>query len=169
MLIVQSNNEIIDDITKMSSQKRKSLINWFGKQNDEIQCFIFENQKNEYFKILNLHKDLSKNVVALTSFYLSLKKIYEENNVLRSKNKSTDLTKIERISKIEILSMQKVKKKEKYDFLLDRISKIEELYDNGKSTREIATYIRKMYRKNISHQYIYQFIKKNIVTKDHND
>lgn len=162
-------NTIVDDITKMSSMRRKQLINWFAKQNIEIQCVIFENQRSEYFRIQNLNKDLAQNIISLISFCLAIKKMNNDHDLLKSKNKTIDLKNIEKISEIELLSIKKVKKKEKYDFLLDRISKIEELYDNGKSTREIATYIRKVYRKNISHQYIYQFIKKNISTKEYHD
>ncbi len=162
-------NTIVDDITKMSSMRRKQLINWFAKQNIEIQCVIFKNQRSEYFKILNLHKDLAKNIISLIAFYLSIRKLYDEYGLLNSKNKTIDLKNIERISEIELLSIKKIKKKEKYDFLLDRISKIEELYANGKSTREISKYIRKVYRKDISHQYIYTFLKQYIITKDQND
>lgn len=167
--MVQSNNEIIDDIIKMSSQKRKTMVNWFSRQNVELQAIVFENQRNEFFRVSNIYKNLEKNIISLISFYFAIKDLYEKQMTLKSKNKSIDLKNIERISEIELLSIKKVTKKEKYDFLLDRISKVEELYANGKSTREISMYIKKVYRKDISHQYIYIFMKQNIFTKDQND
>ena len=50
----QINPEIISSLefhTKLSKEQRKKLINWFNKQNVEFQIMVFEEQRNQYFKM----------------------------------------------------------------------------------------------------------------------
>ena len=57
---MKKNNQIDPEIisslefhTKLSKEQRKKLINWFNKQNVEFQIMIFEEQRNQYFKLKN--------------------------------------------------------------------------------------------------------------------
>ena len=47
--------------TKLSQEQRKRLINWFKNQNVEFQILIFEEQRNQFFKLNLLQKkEISK-------------------------------------------------------------------------------------------------------------
>ena len=55
-------------LTKLSVEQRKKLINWFYKQNLEVQLLIFEEQRNQFFKLKNDGAD--KSLISFASFLL---------------------------------------------------------------------------------------------------
>ena len=78
------NSEILSNLelhTKLSKEQRKSLINWFNKQNIEFQILIFDEQKNQYFKLKN--EVINKNFLSLASFLLAIKYFYNKEQLLK--------------------------------------------------------------------------------------
>ena len=57
--------------TKLSKEQRKTLINWFNKQNIEFQILIFDEQKNQFFKLKN--EGIDKKLLSLVSYLLAIK------------------------------------------------------------------------------------------------
>ncbi|NBK99018.1 MAG: hypothetical protein EOM50_13560, partial [Erysipelotrichia bacterium] len=72
--------------TKLSKEQRKTLINWFNKQNIEFQILIFDEQKNQFFKLKN--EGIDKKLLSLASYFLAIKHFYDKEQLLKSKNKS---------------------------------------------------------------------------------
>ena len=162
----QINPEIISSLefhTKLSKEQRKTLINWFNKQNIEFQILIFDEQRNQFFKLKN--EGANKNILSLASYLLAIKQFYDEAQLLKSKNKSQSLNEIENINKIDKIKLKKEKTKEKFQTLLSMHSVILQLYNDGYSTRDMEKHLQSKYRKKISHtyfsKYINQFIKKD--------
>ena len=113
------NSEILSNLelhTKLSKEQRKSLINWFNKQNIEFQILIFDEQKNQYFKLKN--EVINKNLLSLASFLLAIKYFYNKEQLLKSKNKSETLNELGNLSKIEKIKLKKERTKYKLQVLL---------------------------------------------------
>ena len=102
--------------TKLSDEQKRKLMNWFTKQNIEFQLLIFDEQKNQYFKLQN--NGVDKKLLSLASFLLSIKQFYDKEQLLKSKNKTQSLNKLEDISKNERIKYRKEKFKPKEQRLL---------------------------------------------------
>lgn len=150
--------------TKLSQEQRKNHINWLSRQNVEFQIMIFEEQRNQFFKLKNSNIDLK--VISLAAFYLAIKYFYEKEKLLNSKNKSQSLEAIGGITKIELVKIKKQKTKQKQQTLLNLYSVIEKLYHEGYSLREIVSVLQNKYRKNVSHTYVGKFIKDHIAKEE---
>ena len=86
----QQNNQINPEIilslefrTKISEVQRKKLINWFKNQNIEVQILIFDEQKNQFFKLKN--EGAHKNILSLASFLSAIKNFYDKEQLLKLK------------------------------------------------------------------------------------
>ena len=150
--------------TKLSKEQRKTRINWFKNQNIEFQIIIFEEQKNQFFKLKN--EGTIKEILSLASFLLAIEHFYNKEQLLRTKNKSQSLNELGNIGKIEKVKLKKEKPKQKLQLLLSMHSIIEQLHCDGYSTREIGSILLKKYRKKISHSYVNSYIKKYISNKE---
>jgi hypothetical protein len=150
--------------TKLSKEQRKTRINWFNKQNIEFQILIFEEQRNQFFKLKN--EGTTKDILSLASFLLAIEHFYNKEQLLRTKNKSQSLNELGNIGKIEKVKLKKEKPKQKLQLLLSMHSIIEQLHCDGYSTREIGSILLKKYRKKISHSYVNSYIKKYISNKE---
>ena len=150
--------------TKLSKDQRKSRINWFNKQNIEFQILIFEEQKNQFFKLKN--EGTIKEILSLASFLLAIEHFYNKEQLLRSKNKSQTLNELGNIGKIEKVKLKKEKTKQKLQLLLSMHSVIVELYSDGYSSREISKILLKRYKKEISHAYVNNYINEYIIDKE---
>jgi hypothetical protein len=150
--------------TKLSKEQRKTRINWFKNQNIEFQIIIFEEQKNQFFKLKN--EGTIKEILSLASFLLAIEHFYNKEQLLRSKNKSQSLNELGNIAKVEMIKLKKEKPKQKLQLLLSMHSIIEQLHCDGYSTREIGSILLKKYRKKISHSYVNSYIKKYISNKE---
>ena len=150
--------------TKLSKDQRKSRINWFNKQNIEFQILIFEEQKNQFFKLKN--EGTIKEILSLASFLLAIKHFYDKEQLLKSKNKSQSLNELGNTVKIEKVKLKKEKTKQKLQLLLSMHSVIVELYSDGYSSREISKILLKRYKKEISHAYVNNYINEYIIDKE---
>jgi hypothetical protein len=150
-------NQNIELQTKLSIEKRRSLVNWFNKQNVEIQLLVFNEQKNQYFKLKSTIED--QNIVSICAYYLAIAEFYNKEIVMNKKNKSQSLDNISKHLNLEIKKAKKLRKKEKREKLLNLISVVERLKDDGYSLRNISKYLAAKHRFNVSHVYIANFIK----------
>ena len=169
---MEQKNNIVDSGTlsslefhaKLSKEKRKTLINWFNKQNIEFQILIFDEQKNQFFKLKN--EGAHKNILSLASFLSAIKNFYDKEQLLKLKNKCQTLNEIESITKIEKIKLKKERPKQKLQLLLSMDSIIADLHNDGYSSREIEKIFFKKYRKKISHSYINSYIKLYVTNKE---
>ena len=154
----------IEFYTKLSIEQRKKIINWFNKQNVEFQILVFEEQRNQFFKLKN--EGTSKDILSLASFLLAVKYFYDKEQLLKSKNKSQSLIELGKLGKIEKIKLKKEKPKQKFQLLLSMHSIISDLHNDSCSSREIEKILFQKYRKRISHSYVNSYIKKYIIIKE---
>ena len=152
--------------TKLSKEQRKTLINWFNKQNIEFQILIFDEQKNQFFKLKN--EGIDKKLLSLVSFLLAIKHFFDKEQLLKSKNKSQTLSELGGIAKIERIKLKKEKPKQKLQMLLNLHSVILKLNEDGFSLRDIKQHLETKYRKTISHTYLSKYVNEYINTKKEN-
>jgi len=160
----QINPEIISSLefhTKLSKEQRKKLINWFNKQNVEFQIMVFEEQRNQYFKLKNT--DASKNILSLASYLLAVKYFYDKEQLLKSKNKSQSLNELGNLSNIERIKFKKERINQKHQILLLMHSVILQLHNDGYSRRDISRHLLMKYKKDISHTSISKYINEYIL------
>ncbi|OCL96515.1 hypothetical protein AAX29_02054 [Aliarcobacter thereius] len=143
-------------VTKISQDKRKQLIRWFACQNLDFQCLVFEKQSNHYFKLKN--EGIDKKILSFASFIFAVQELYQQEQILKSKNKSQSLDKLENLSRIEKLKLRKEKLQPKQEMLLNLHSVIENLYLEGFSSRKIQHFLLIRHKKSISHTSISKYI-----------
>jgi hypothetical protein len=153
--------------TKLSEDQRKSYVNWFNRQNIEFQILIFDEQRNQFFKLKN--SNAKQDILPLAAFYLAIKHFYVKEQLLKSKNKTQSLNELGNLSKIERVKFKKQKPKPKLQMLLSMNAIIEQLHGDGYSSREIKLYLQNKYRKTISHTYLANYIREHIVHKGAED
>lgn len=139
--------------TKLSKKVQKKLINWFAMQNILIQIDIFEEQKNQFFKLKN--KIQEQELVPLASFLLAVNYFYLLESSKNSKNKQNDLSHSSKVSKFLVKKAKKERYKEKREKLLNLWSVVENLKSEEFSFRQISNYLRGHHRLDVSHTYIH--------------
>ena len=153
-------------VTKISIERRKQLIRWFARQNLEFQILVFEKQSNHYFKLKN--ESVDKKILSFASFILSVQELYDNELILKSKNKSQSLDRLSNLSKIEKIKIRKEKLQPKLQTLLNLHSVVESLYIEGFSSRKIQEYILTKHKRSVSHTLISKFIKDYVLTSNFN-
>jgi len=145
-------NTQIEQATACSCEKRKQLVNWFSKQNIEVQIDIFKQQRNQFFK----HKKNIEcsDVLALSAFFLAIHYFQKQERQMKEKNKSQNLDLLGNISDFSIKKHKKFRKKEKREKLLNLWSVVKKLKLEEYSFRDISKYIRQRHRFEVSHTYI---------------
>lgn len=151
-------------VTKISIERRKQLIRWFARQNLDFQLLVFEKQNNHYFKLKN--ENINKKILSLASFILSLEELYQQEQILKSKNKSQSLDRLCNISKIERIKLRKEKSQPKQEMLLNLHSVIENLYLEDFSSRKIQHFLLIRHKKSISHTSISKYINTYILNSN---
>jgi len=150
--MVDSINLKIEKLTILSHLKRKSLINWFGRQNCLIQNDIFQEQKNQFFKLKQNNE--ASDILALSSFFLAIETYYNMEQLLKKKNKSSDLKNIKKLSDFSLKQTQKVTDKPIRDALLNHWSIVQNMKNVGSSYRQIEVHLLNVYNISVSHTYI---------------
>ncbi|MFK5937898.1 MAG: hypothetical protein QM497_05805 [Sulfurimonas sp.] len=138
--------------TKLSKQEQKKLINWFSRQNIAVQIDIFEEQKNQFFKLKSDCREVQ--IVPLAAFLLAIQYFYSLVFSKNNKNKQDNLNGSAKISMFTIKKAKKIRKKEKREKLLNLWSIIIDLREEGFSFREISEHLKGRHRLNVSHTYI---------------
>jgi len=148
----------IDLYGKISSSMQVKLINWFNRQNLLIKMEVFKIRRNEFFKLNGLNLD--KEVIDYISLLKGIELLYNSEQLINKKNKSSSLKKIGLISNLEIKKSAKERKKIKFDKLLNHWSSVIKLREEGRSWRDISSYIKVKYRFEVSHTFLLQSYKK---------
>ncbi|OCL92438.1 hypothetical protein AAX27_01216 [Aliarcobacter thereius] len=151
-------------VTKVSKEQKAKYLRWFARQNLEFQILVFEKQSNHYFKLKN--ENINKKILSLASFILSLEELYQQEQILKSKNKSQSLDRLGNLSKIEKIKIRKEKLQPKKEMLLNLHSVIESLHHEGLSSRKIQDFLLKRHKKEISHTLISRYIRHYILTSN---
>lgn len=151
-------------ITKISIERRKQLIRWFARQNLDFQFLVFEKQTNYFFKLKN--EGIDKKILSFSSFILAIQELYNNEQILKSKNKSQSLDVLGNLSRIEKIKLRKEKVQPKLQMLLNLNSVIESLYLEGLSSRKIQEYLLSKHKKNISHTLISKYIREYILNSN---
>jgi len=142
----------LEQQTSFATNQRKSLINWFNKQNIDMQVDIFKEQRNQFFAHKNKY-GLS-DITALAAFCKAIDIYYQKNKILLQKNKSASLKEFNNITEFSIKKYRKQRFSAKREKLLNLSSVIKNLIDEGYSFRELSKYLYKVHRLEVSHTYI---------------
>ena len=142
----------VEQQTALSLLVRKSLINWFNKQNIAIQIDIFAEQRNQFFKLKNTDK--ATVTLALSSFFLAINTFYQTDQLQKKKNKSINLDDMSNITNFVITKFKKQRYKEKREKILNIWSVIKKLKNENFSYRDISNYLLKRHKFDVSHTYI---------------
>jgi hypothetical protein len=153
-------------VTKVSVKNKAKLLRWFIRQNIEFQLLIFEKQGNYYFKLKEEGTD--KKLLSFASFILAIKEFFDNEQLLKSKNKSQRFDSLGKLSKLEKIKFRKEKFQPKQEMLLNMHSVVESLFLDGFSSRKIQKYIFQKHKKDISHTLISNYINKYINTRKEN-
>lgn len=166
MLITDDFKTMFEIVTKISVEQKAKLLRWFARQNLEFQLLVFEKQSNHYFKLKN--ESVDKKILSFASFILSVQELYQQEQILKSKNKSQSLDRLCNLSKIEKIKIRKEKLQPKLQTLLNLHSVVESLYIEGFSSRKIQEYILTKHKRSVSHTLISKFIKDYVLTSNFN-
>ncbi|PWE19209.1 hypothetical protein [Aliarcobacter skirrowii] len=151
-------------VTKISQDKRKQLIRWLARQNLEFQLLVFEKQSNYYFKLKK--EGVDKKILSFASFLLAIAELYNQEQILKSKNKSQSLDTLGNLSKLEKIKIRKEKLQPKLQTLLNLHSVVESLYIEGFSSRKIQEYILTKHKRSVSHTLISKYINTYILNSN---
>jgi hypothetical protein len=143
-------------VTKISIERRKQLIRWFARQNLDFQLLVFEKQSNYYFKLKK--EGVDKKILSFASFLLAIAELYNQEQILKTKNKSQSLDQLGNLTKLEKIKQRKEKLQPKLQALLNLHSVLENLYLEGLSTRKIQHFLLTRHKKSISHSLISKYI-----------
>lgn len=160
-LNLQTNFELV---TKVSQRQRGQFLRWFARQNLDFQNLVFEKQSNYYFKLKS--EGVDKKLLSFTSFMLSIKELFENEQVLKSKNKSQSLERIRSLSKLEKIKLRKEKSQPKLQLLLNLHSVVESLFIEGFSSRKIQEYLFAKHKRSVSHTLISKYIREYILNSN---
>ncbi len=141
-------------LTKLSLKNQKSLMNWFNKQNLIIKMEVFKELRNQFFKLQSIDSIQNRDFISLSAFYVAVQEIYNLDKLVVSKNKSSNLQAIAKISSISIHKYRKSKIKVKKEKLLNMWSIIKKLKNEAYSFRDISIFLQQRHRLNVSHTYI---------------
>lgn len=142
----------IEQQTKFSQEKRKSLVNWFNKQNILIQVDIFKEQRNQFFKLQSIGKE--REILSLSSFYIAIYIFYEKDKIIKQKNKNESIDALSTMSDFSHKKFRKIRIKAKREKLLNYISIIRNMKNESFSFRDISKYLLKNHKFEVSHTYI---------------
>lgn len=151
-------------ITKVSKEQRIKILRWFARQNLDFQNMIFDKQSNHYFKLKS--ENVDKKLLSFSSFILAIQELYNNEQILKSKNKSQSLDKLGNLSRIEKIKLRKEKVQPKLQMLLNLHSVIESLCLEGLSSRKIQEYLFAKHKRSVSHTLISKYISKYILNSN---
>ena len=145
--------------TKLAPEQRAKILRWLSKQNEEVILLAFEKQKEQLFK-LNYIKEDNRSILYLSAMYLAIDELYQTSRSSLSKNRSGDLGNIQDVTNLQIKQFRKDHESQKTDRLLNLKGKLITLKnDERMSYRDIAKFLKKYHRLDVSHTTIHTFFK----------
>jgi len=145
--------------TKLAPDQRAKILRWLSKQNEDIILYAFEKQKEQLFK-LNHIKEENRSILYLSAMYLAINELYQTSRSPLSKNRSGDLSNIQDVTNLQIKQFKKDYDSQKIDQMLNLKGKLITLKNDEKmSYRDMAKFLKKFHRLDISHTTIHTFFK----------
>lgn len=145
--------------TKLAPDQRAKILRWLSKQNKEVILLAFEKQKVQLFKLNNI-KEENRSILYLSAMYMAINELYQTSRSSLSKNRSGDLMNIQNVTNLQIKQFKKDHDSQKIDRLLNLKGKLITLKNDEKmSYRDIAKFLKKFHRLDISHTTIHTFFK----------
>lgn len=130
----------IEKITKMHMEQHNQLLRFFSRVDLSTRLKVFQVQKEIFFKLKNLHKDMDNTVLSYSSLIVSI--LVERRNT----NKNA-----------KIFKAKKFRRSLKREKILEKLAIIKSLKNDEKlSFRQIATYLRKYHKLNVSYSTIHK-------------
>ena len=130
----------IEKITKMHAEQHNQLLRFFLRVDLQTRLKIFKTQKEIFFKLKNLHKDIDNTVLSYSSLIISI--LAERRNT----NKNA-----------KIFKAKKFRRSLKREKILEKWAIVKNLKNNEKlSFRQIATYLRKYHKFGVSYSLVYK-------------
>jgi len=129
----------VEKITKMYAEQHNQLLRFFLRVDFETRLKIFKIQKEIFFKLKNLYKEIDNTLLTYSSFIISIK-------IEKDKNSNT-----------KIFKVKKFRRSSKREKILGKWAIIKNLRNNKKlSFRQISVYLQKYHRFNVSYSLIYK-------------
>jgi len=130
----------VEKITKMYAEQHNQLLRFFLRVDLQTRLKIFKIQKEIFFKLKNLYEDVGNAVLTYSSFIISISIV----------EKKTD-------NNTKIFKARKFRRSSKREKILEKWAIIKSLKSDEKlSFRQIATYLKKYHRLNISYSLIHK-------------
>lgn len=147
--------------TNIQISHLKNLDNFWKNQNLTVKYDIFNEKRNEFFKLKNLNPSAELSALEMASFYSAINNFYNLKEKGMKKNKTFSTVEIKKYESFIIKSSNKSPKiSKKENFLIDKSSIVQNLIDENRSYREMSNFLKKYYKMTISHTYIKQIIEK---------
>lgn len=155
-MIVNISNKITA-YTKLSLEKRQKVLRWLARQNESILHFAFQKQK-EHFFVLSKKDENDKSILYVAALYLAANELYNAQSGLNSKSKSNNIDDIANLTSLQAKAFKKTHISHKYDKLVNIQAKIIALIESENfSFREVARFLEKYHRLEVSHTLIHRF------------
>ncbi len=130
----------IEKITKMHAEQHNQLLRFFLRVDLQTRLKIFKTQKEIFFKLKNLHKDIDNATLTYSSLIIS---------ILRERKNSN--------SNAKIFKAKKFRRSSKKEKILEKWAIIKNLKSDEKlSFRQISAYLQKYHRFYVSYSLIYK-------------
>jgi hypothetical protein len=130
----------VTDLTKFSDLQQKTLLRAFARSSVELRVDVFKLQKNIFYELREKNKEQKLEIISYCSFILAIEKIFETDENIKREFKLKQ--KIKNSKKEKLLScwaiILKLKNEQSYSF------------------RDIAKYLKKYHKFEISHGSIFQ-------------
>lgn len=153
-------NSSLDRIIKMSTSDRRKSLRWLSRQNDLAIYDIFKLQKSHFHRLRSQNIDDDPILLSIASLFLALKEIIAASNPVKRKNRSADFGFLRQVSKSRAKQFRKTRQKSKYEKLMNLQSVVLTLMEqNNYSYREVAQYLIKYHKFEVSHTTIGRFYK----------
>lgn len=156
--------DMIVDILKNENITINSLVKFdkfFSKQNLEVKKDIFQQKKNEFFKLKNENSSADHSALELVSFYVAINNFYNLKEKINKRNENLSTKELKDYENLMINSIEKDRKiTMKENFIIDKSSIINKLIQQNTSLRNMSIFFKNNYKKNISHTFINNTIRK---------
>lgn len=149
--------KMIMAITLLSTEKRKENVRWLAKQNTLMAYEVFRLKKNHFHRLKADGAISDLILIELIAFLFALKELIESTKISTNKNRSNDLTRLQKIARNQAKQFKKARKTPKRDKLLFLQNNIITWIEAGISDRGIADLILQTKKIQISHTEISRF------------
>ncbi len=147
-------------MTRLSTSDRQKSLRWLSRQNDLVIYDVFKAQKNHFHRLRSQNTEDDLILLSIASLFLALKGSILSSQSPRQKHRSGDFGFLRQVSKSRAKQFRKPRRKAKYEKLMNLQSVVLTLIEqNNYSYREVARYLMKYHKFEVSHMSIGRFYK----------